>query len=173
MTLLAVEFRGFTTFCTSYSTDEAGSIFFSLIGRISAVTATWAAFHSDYALLDGMIRKRPAIEGAKYRTIKARLPDSGWSHFIVVHTQATEQNLRDEDFYILSDTSEAPLAAFWSRWNRALPLPARKEWVERMWQQGIEKQLIKQVQAEGVVCWKILSDPAKWSTIITNLVKEK
>lgn len=173
MTLQSIEFRGFTVFCTSYATDEAGSIYLSLIGRVTALSAVWAAFHSDYGLLDGMIRKRPKIEGAKYHTVKTRLPDSGWGHYIVVHTQATEQNLHDEDFYLLSDTSEAPLAAFWSRWNRALPLPARQEWVGTMWQRGVEEQLITQVQAEGTVCWKVLANHDPWATIITELTKEK
>ena len=169
--LKPVEFRGFTVFCTAYATDREGSVYFSLIGRVTALQAVWAAFHSDYGLLDGMIRKRPAIEGAKYHTVKARLPDSGWGHYIVVHTQATEQNLADEDFYLLFDTSEAPLDAFWSRWNRALPLPARQEWAERMWEQGKAQGLIRQVQAEGTVCWKVLANREKWSTIITNLAK--
>ena len=56
-TRLPLEFRGFTTSCTAYATDETGTVFFSLIGRVTAVQATWAAFHSDYSLLDGLADK--------------------------------------------------------------------------------------------------------------------
>ena len=171
-TLLPVEFRGFTVFCIGWASDRDGSVYFSLIGRVTALQAVWAAFHSDYALTDsGSIRKRPQLKSTKYRTIKARLPDSGWGHYIVVHTQATEQNLPDQPFFILSDTSEAPLDAFWSRWNRGLPLPARKEWAAALWQMGVDQNLISPINAAAIICWRIEPDHDKWASIITNLAK--
>jgi len=169
--LLPVEFRGFTVFATSYATDEAGTVYLSLIGRVTAVSAVWAAFHSDYELADGRIRKRAKLDGAKYVTIKSRQADSGWAHWIMLHTQASEQNLNDHAFYIVSDTSEAPLDTFWSRWNRALPIPAKAKWSETMWDAGVHAGLITKTDSLACVCWKVEADSDKWAAIVTDLAK--
>ena len=169
--LLPVEFRGFVTFSTGHATDQAGTVYLSLIGRVTAVTAVWAAFHSDYSLADGMIRKRAKLDGAKYHTIKSRLPDSGWAHWIMIHTQATEQNLNDHAFYIVTDDDSLPLDAFWSRWSKALPIPAKAEWAEVMWEAGLAAGLITEIDSLACVCWRVLADGDKWAIIITNLAK--
>ena len=170
MTLQPIGFRGFTCFCTSYATDDnVGSVFISLIGRITANKAIWAALMSGYNLMEGQLHRISTAESTRYHTITKRLPKSRWEHRLVVHSQATERNLPGHDFYILDE--ELPFEAFWSRWNRALPLPARKEWTERMWTRGVEERLITQVQAEATVCWKISANSDKWAGIVTELVK--
>lgn len=170
--LLPVEFRGFTVFCTAWASDRDGSLYFSLIGRVTALQAVWAAFHSGYTLRDsGSIRKRPELKGAKYRTIKSRLPESGWAHYIVIHTQLTEQNLHDEPFFILAPDDHPPLEPFWSRWNRALPLPARNEWALHLWGEGVNQNLIYKTYSHACTCWRIEADIDKWSAIITELAK--
>jgi hypothetical protein len=171
--LAPVEFRGFTVFCTAWAADRDGSVYFSLIGRVTAIQAVWAAFHSDYTLTDsGSIRKRPQLDGAKYHTIKSRLPDSGWAHWLVIHSQATEQNLADQDFFILAGDEQPPLDSFWSRWNRALPLPARRDWAPKLWQLGQEQDLIFKAYSDACICWRIEASRDNWADIITQLAKE-
>jgi hypothetical protein len=134
-----IEFRGLHGYCTGWAGSRRGTVYASLIGRVTAVTGIWAAFMDNVELevqRGRYLRKRPKLDGAKYHTLRTRLPESDWLHLVILHSQVTMQNLPDEPFFILSSTHDPPLNAFWVQWNNALPLPALKEWTLRLWELG-------------------------------------
>jgi hypothetical protein len=193
-----VGFRGLSGWCTGWAGDEAGTVYASFIGRKTALTAIWAAFQDNEVLkllrpepVEGLDRpplfKRSKIEGTKYHTLRARLPDTGWQHLVLLHIQATVSNLADLDFYVLSESADPPpfgrpfdelrtalrtvLDRFWAQWNHALPLPARPEWVDILWCEGLSAGLITPCPAEAIHCWRVAADAEGWGHIIQEIVR--
>jgi len=171
MTYLSpISFAGLAGYCTGWAGDEQGTVYASFIGRQTAVTGIWAAFqdHEVLSIMDAELRKLE-VEGAKYHTLKTRLPESGWMHLVLLHTQATVYNLPDEDFYVIDD--DRRLQRFWAMWNRALPLPASPEWTARLWDLGRSYGLIYQLPAQGVQCWKVEADHDAWLRILQIIIR--
>ncbi len=171
--LTPVGFRGLSGWCTGWAGDEQGTVYASFIGRVTALTGIWAAFQDDEVLklLDRPdLFKRPKLDGTKYHTLRARLPETGWQHLVLLHTQATVNNLPDLDFYVLAETSDPPLDRFWAQWNNALPLPALPEWVDTLWREGVAAGLITVCPAEGIHCWRVRVDPDAWRDILQQIV---
>jgi len=171
--LTPVGFRGLSGWCTGWAGDEVGTVYASFIGRKTALTAIWAAFQDNEVLklLDRPpLFKRSKIEGTKYHTLRARLPDTGWQHLVLLHTQATVNNLADLDFYVLSESADPPLDRFWAEWNHALPLPARPEWVDALWCEGLSAGLITPCPAEAIHCWRVAADAEGWGHIIQEII---
>jgi len=169
--LTPVGFRGLSGWCTGWAGDDTGTVYASFIGRLTALTGIWAAFQDRDVLhlADGELRKLPDVEGARYHTLKTRLPETGWFHMVLLHTQATVHNLPDEDFYVMDD--DRRLERFWTMWNRALPLPASPEWAARLWDLGRSYGLIYQLPAQGVQCWKVEADHDAWLRILQIIVR--
>jgi len=172
--IFRVSYRGLHAWCTGCAGDPEGTVYVSLIGRVTAVTGIWAAFQQRAPLDTGVhlpIYKLPNMEGAKYHTIRVRLPESDWLHLVLLHSQATMNNLPDQDFYILSATKGPPLEAFWVQWNNALPLPALPEWARRLWEAGISEKLITRCLSKGTICWKVDANLRYWQEIVQRIVK--
>jgi len=134
-----VEYRGLHAYCTGWAGDRSGTVYASLIGRVTAVSAIWAAFQSGYTLWPesgGILSKQPKLEGATYHTFRTRLPKSDWLHLVLLHSQATMRNLPDQTFFILNGSPDPPLDTFWAQWNNALPFPAFPGWKAHLWAQG-------------------------------------
>lgn len=171
--LTPIRFRGLSAWITGWAGDEAGTVYASLIGRQTPLTALWAAFQDNETLKfskDAALQKRRAPEQARYHSLRARLPETGWQHLVLLHTQATVNNLPDEDFYLLAETSAPPLDRFWAQWNNALPLPALPEWVDTLWHEGMATGLIIPCPAEGIHCWRVRVDPDAWGGILQQIV---
>lgn len=174
-TIIPVNFRGLSGFCTGWAGDDEGAVYVSLIGRVTAITGIWAAFQSNETLIlprRSTIFKRPKLEGATYHTLRVRLPETGWLHLVLLHTQATMRNLPNADCYILSSSPEPPLEAFWIQWNNALPLPALQEWTFHLWEQGLRQRLIIPCPAEATCCWVVKADSDAWGKIIQHIATE-
>lgn len=170
-----VQYHGLSAFCTGWAGDREGMVYVSFIGRVTAVTGIWAAFMDNNAIritYGRFLLKRPKLEGAKYHTIRTRLPESDWLHLVVLHTQATMHNLPDQNFYILSATTDPPLEAFWVQWNNAIALPAFQEWTPLLWEKGEYEQLIVQCHAQGTYCWKVNKSAKLWGRILNQIVME-
>jgi len=173
--LIPISFRGLSGFCTAWAEDNEGTVYASFIGRVTALTGIWAAFMDNVMLwLDDGARlfKRPKVENAKYHTLRVRLPESDWLHLVLLHSQATMQNLPDLPFYVLTRTPEPPIDAFWIQWNNALPLPALQEWTSHLWDQGIHQELIVPCPAAGTHCWKVMTFMDTWGDILQKIVME-
>jgi len=179
--LTPVGFRGLGGWCTGWAGDEQGTVYASFIGRLTALTGIWAAFQDNdvLKLLDRPdLFKRPKLDDAKYHTLRARLPETGWQHLVLLHTQATVANLPDLDFYVLShalsvvegETPDPPLDRFWAQWNNALPLPALPEWVDTLWREGVSTGLITPCPAEAIYCWRVRVDLDAWRSILQQIV---
>jgi hypothetical protein len=172
--LRPIQYHGLSAFCTGWAGDREGTVYASLIGRVTAVTGIWAAFQDNNPLkvtYNHYLSKRPKLEGAKYHTLRVRLPESDWLHLVLLHTQATMQNLPDQDCYLLSDTSGTPpLARFWTQWNNALPLPALQEWTSHLWRIGERKRLIIPCDGEGTYCWRVRASPADWAETLQEIL---
>lgn len=170
-----VEYRGLHAYCTGYADDRDGTVYASIIGRVTAVTGIWAAFQSGSSVwIDGggILSKRPKLEGATYHTLRTRLPKSDWLHLVLLHSQATMRNLPDQAFFILNATPDPPLEAFWAQWNNALPFPALPSWKTFLWEQGIAQGVICTCNAEGTHCWEVWPLTDEWSEILQKSVKE-
>ncbi len=173
--MLPIQYQGLQGYCTGWAGDREGTVYASLSGRTTAVTGIWAAFQDNVALkvtYNKSLSKRPKVEGTKYHTLRVRLPESDWLHLVLIHTQATMQNLHDQDCYILSATPDPPLEAFWIQWNNALPLPALKEWSPRLWKLGRYADLITHCNAEGTYCWRIKTNTGHWGAVLEQIVME-
>jgi len=171
-----VSYRGLHAWCTGWAGDPHGAVYVSLIGRTTAVTGIWAAFHERAPLDSGShqaIFKRPALEGARYHTLRTRLPESDWLHLVILHSQATMFNLPDQTFFVLGRSPSPPLDAFWHQWNNALPLPARPEWTPLLWDQGESERFIIDLPSQGTFCWKVKATLRPWSQILQHIVEEE
>jgi hypothetical protein len=173
--LRPIQYRGLQGYCTGWAGDREGTVYASLSGRVTAVTGIWAAFQESITLkvtYDQYLTKRPKVEGAKYHTLRVRLPESDWLHLVLIHTQATMHNLHDQDCYVLSATPDPPLEAFWIQWNNALPLPAFQEWAPRLWKLGRYGDLIVPCDAEGTYCWRIRANGGAWGAVLEQITME-
>jgi len=173
--LRLIQYRGLQGFCTGWAGDREGTVYASLIGRVTAVTGIWAAFQENITLKIGYnkhLTKRPKVEGTKYHTLRVRLPESDWLHLILLHSQGAVHNLPDQDCYVLSATPEPPLEAFWVQWNNALPLPAFQEWAPRLWKEGRWGDLIVPCDAEGTYCWRIRANARAWGAVLEQITME-
>lgn len=169
-----VSFSGLSGYCTGSASDERGTLYASLIGRKTALTGIWAAFQSNdqVKVLDGeQLRKRTSPEAATYHTLKTKLPDSGWHHLVLLHSQATTDNLPDQDFYVLSLDPDPPIEQFWTQWNNAIPYPARPAWMQALWEEGHLAGLISQLDAEGIYAWKVRAHP-DWRGVVQQLLMQ-
>jgi hypothetical protein len=149
-------------------------VYASLIGRVTAVTGIWAAFMDNVEIRilgDKRMRKMPKMEGAKYDTLRVRLPESDWLHLVILHTQATMQNLPGEPFHILSATPDPPLEAFWIQWGNAVALPALREWVPQLWARGEGKRLIVKLHTLGTHAWWVCAEERRWAELVQDIVK--
>lgn len=167
-----VSFSGLQGYCTGSAGDEWGTLYASLIGRKTALAGIWAAFQSKDKLqvLDSdPLRKRAGPDEATYHTIRTKLPDSGWQHMVLLHSQATTDNLPDHDFYVLSLTADVPIQLFWTQWNNALPFPAKPDWMRALWREGARAGLIHQLEAEGIHAWKVRAH-ADWTDVIQQIM---
>jgi hypothetical protein len=166
--LAPVAWGGLTVYCTGYAIHDGYTVYLSLIGRVTAVKAVWAAFldHQTLPLPDEISLKRlPTDEETKYHTLKARLPETDWGHTVVVHSQATPDNLPERRFYVLSAGPEPPLHPFWAQWNQCQPYPSQPDWAAYLWRQGLDRQLISPCQSQGVYGWAVQPDET-WAAII-------
>lgn len=171
--LAPVSWGGLSAYCTGYLMYEGHTVYLSLIGRVTAVKAIWAAFmdHQPIQLPDEtQLLRLPTDEETKYHTLKARLPDTGWGHTAIVHSQATQENLPDRVFYVLNGSADPPLHRFWLQWNRCQPYPTQPEWAVYLWQQGIQHQLIIEGQSRGTYGWAVRPEE-EWAKVITNGVQ--
>ena len=180
-----VGFAGLQGYCTASAGDARGTVYASLIGRKTALAGIWAAFQSRdrLSVMDGPdLVKRITPEAATSHTIKVMLPDSGWQHLVLLHSQATTDNLPDEDFYVLSlapacagphaDRHEPPLDLFWTEWNNALPYPARPEWAGHLWREGLRAGLITELDAEGIHCWHVRAH-RDWTDVLQQILRRE
>jgi hypothetical protein len=172
--LAPVGWGGLSAYCTGYVIHNTYTFYISLIGRVTAVKAVWAAFMDGQALElpdSVQLRRLPADEETKYHTISVRLPDTDWGHTLMVHSQATQSNLPDRLFYVLSGSSEPPLDQFWAQWNRCLPYPSQPGWAAYLWNKGVGHQLIAACQSQGTNAWAV-SPGETWAEIIADGIRD-
>lgn len=165
-----VNWGGLSTYCTGYANHDGYTVYVSLIGRVVAVKAVWAAFidHQPLELPDRTILRRwPSADETKYHTVSVRLPESDWGHTVIVYSQATQRNLSDQIFYVLSGEPQPLLRSFWEQWNHALAYPAQLDWAAYLWQQGVQHQLVTECQSQGTYCWAVKPDET-WAEIISK-----
>jgi hypothetical protein len=172
--LALVYWGGLSAYCTGYAIHDEYTVYVSLIGRVTAVKAVWAAFmdHQTLPLPDDTpLWRLPTDEETKYHTLSVRLPDTDWGHTVIVHSQATQRNLPDRLFYVLSGRAEPPLRRFWAQWNRCLPYPSLPNWAAYLWGQGVRHQLITPCQSQGTNCWAVRPDET-WAEIIAGGIQD-
>jgi hypothetical protein len=172
--LALVYWGGLSAYCTGYANHNEYTVYISLIGRVTAVKAVWAAFMDHQALTlpdETRLWRLPTDEETKYHTFNVRLPDTDWGHTVIVHSQATQSNLPDQLFYVLSGSVEPSLRRFWSQWNRCLPYPSQPGWAAYLWQQGVRYQLITKCQSQGTYCWAVKPDET-WAEIIAGGIQD-
>ena len=180
--LAPVGWGGLSAYCTGYAIHDAYTLYVSLIGRVTAVKAIWAAFMDGQTLelpLDcppgqadsTLLRRLPTDEETKYHTFSVRLRDTDWGHTVIVHSQATQSILPDRLFYVLSESIEPPLRRFWAQWNCCLPYPSQPGWAAYLWGQGIRHQLITPCQSQGTYAWAVRPGET-WAEIIAGGIQD-
>ena len=163
-----IQYKGLIGYCTAVAGDPLGVAYLSLVGRQTAVNGIWAAFHDHERLeVNGVrIAKRITPKTASYRTLKAKLHDSGWVHWVLLYTQATVHNLANEAFFVVSEDDEVPLPLFYHQLNNAIALPIRREWQGMLWEGGKEAGLIIPASGFGLASWRVDADHDDWLAVI-------
>ena len=172
--LALVYWGGLSAYCTGYAIHEEHCVYLSLIGRVTAVKAVWAACMDRQVLQlpdETALRLLPVEEETTYQTLSVRLPDSDWGHTVMVHSQATQGNLADRVFYVLSGSPAPPLARFWGQWNRCLAYPSHPGWAAYLWQQGVRYRLIVACESRGTRAWAVRPEET-WAEIITAGIQD-
>src|SRR5437588_12847198 len=111
-----VTFKGLRAYGTAYALDQSGTVLLSLVGSVTVLSGLWAAFLSHEVLLvdeqTPLCRMRKAEENSQfktlahrsaseYRTLSARLRESGKRHLLIVHRQATPACELDRAFFVV------------------------------------------------------------------------
>ena len=172
--LAPVYWGGLSAYCTGYASHEEQTVYLSLIGRVTAVKAVWAAFMDHQVLLlpdETRLERLPTDEETKYQSLNVRLPATDWGHTVLVHSQATQGNLPERLFYVLSASPEPALYPFWAQWNHCQPYPSQPEWAAYLWRQGLDQQLITACQSQGAYGWAVRPGE-EWAEIIANGIRD-
>lgn len=187
-------FKGVRAFCTAYVNDQDaehtnGAVMLSLVGNVTALNGLWAAFLSNETLLvddqtplrrirkpddDPTIKTLAQKSVSDYRTLSARLRETGKRHMVIVHHQATQDCEMDRAFFVLHEPEGTlPLARFYQQFTRAVAVCARPEWSEYLWQRGLDMQLVTSCDARGIQAWRVAPDGDAWAELIqTGLVNK-
>ena len=148
------------------------------MGPARAVSACQLRAKANWAALVGgkghyLGGEHITLDGMKQHVkIQATLPSSGYAHMVLIHKQASlEQMLPTKPFYLLDDATHAIPAAFFPMINRALATPILPEWAPYLWQTGRALELVQLRQkgrGQGFVPWWIQPNPDKWQEIVTD-----
>ncbi len=176
-----VSFKGLRAFCTTYTIDETGTVMLSLVGAVTVLNGLWAAFLSHETLVlneqievrrmqrdERALLKTLAHKAAsEYRTLSARLRETGKRHLVIVHQQATQDCEMDRAFFVVQAAEGLPpLARFYAQFTRAVAVCARTDWSEYLWQRGLAAQLIAPCEAAGIQAWRVTADAEAWAPVV-------
>lgn len=106
--------------------------------------------------------------------VQTALP-CGWHDAILIHKQASLQEMSPEaPFYLLDDgardvaaNSVPPL--FYPMLDRCLAVPMLAEWAGYLWACGREEGLIDLLNdgvGQGYAAWRVLPAPAAWEQVV-------
>lgn len=181
-TFWPITFKGLHAFCTAYAAHEQGTVMLSLVGSVTVLNGLWAAFLSHETLvLNEEIAVRRLLKpedqvpiktlahkrASEYRTLSARLRDTGKRQLVIVHQQATQACELDCTFFVLQEqTGPLLLARFYAQFTRAVVVCARPNWSEYLWQQGLAAQLVTPCETLGPQAWCVSPDADAWAGMV-------
>lgn len=156
-------------------------IYFEMLGSKQAVKANWAALvgSGKSHVIDGHTIQ---LEGMKHHIkAQATLP-CGWSNQILIHKQASLQELNPkEPFYLLDDGQQPIPPLFYAMLNKCLALPLLPDWAHYLWQQGRLAHghsanlihLLNNGQGQGYAAWRVTPTLSRWQPLIEAGIKNK
>jgi hypothetical protein len=177
-----ITFKGLRATCTCYINDPTrGTVLLSLVGSVTVLNGLWAAFLSNETLLlpdEIALRRIPRLEDdpqiktlalrrvSEYRTVRARLKETGKRQLVLIHQQATQGCAMDQAFYVLADDGQTPLARFFHQFTLAVAVCARREWSAVLWEYGRTQHLIEPCDAHRVDAWRVEADEDAWAEVV-------
>lgn len=105
---------------------------------------------------------------SEYRTVRARLKETGKRHVVLVHQQATQACALDLPFFVLADDGHAPLTRFYHQFNRAVAVCVRESWGLFLWERGLANGLIEACQAGGISAWRVEANGDAWAEVVRD-----
>lgn len=171
--------KGFTVLAPVLTIDEEAKtiICLEMLGHKEAVKANWAALMGGGKShwLDGVY---VSVDGMKQHVkIQTTLPSCGWLNHVLLHKQASLQEMNPENpFYLLDDGSQQVPELFYVMLNKALSIPLMPAWVDYLWQNGREAKLIELMsegKGQGYAAWRVKPVPEKWQQIVQNGLREE
>ena len=180
-----IRFKGLHATCNAYVNDATrGTVLLSIVGSATVLNGLWAAFlsHDTLSLPDGILLRRilrleddPQVKtlaqrrASDYRTVRARLKETGKRQLVLVHQQATHDCVMDQSFFVPSEDGRAPLTRFYHQFTRAVAVCARPEWSNFLWEHGLAQGLIESCQARGIDAWRVEADGDAWAALIRDV----
>lgn len=140
-----------------------------MVGPKQSVKANWAA------LVNG--NRKHALEGQQIKLqgmsdhllLQTNLP-CGWANWMLLHQQASLQEAQPNQWFYLLDEGQASIPnLFYPLLNKSLALPLLKEWIEVLWEDGRDRDLIKLLSQDtgiGAAVWCVHPTTKTWTEII-------
>lgn len=145
------------------------------------------------AMVQGRQRKKLFLQGrpiyphaTHYHQTWQHLPDYGAYHATLIADPALPVKWRsgEEVDYILvfegdltdgENSEEHGCQLLPSRLSEALPIPVLLEWVEALWEAGIEQELIGELRTGGecLLGYSVSVSETSWADILSRLIKEQ
>ena len=176
--------QGLSVYAPALAIDDGEDTlaYLEMVGPKQSVKANWAALVGACAGHRGgkvhwLGRKRIQLEGMKNHVkLQSALP-CGWLDQILIHKQASLKEMNPEQpFYLLNDGWQAIPPLFYPMLNKCLALPLLPEWVDYLWTNGRERNLIALLdegEGQGYAAWRVLASPKEWQDSVERSLRSQ
>jgi len=169
---------GYRAYCDAWANDDQGLVMASFLGPITVLKSVWAHLvgQRSIELADGtwlwcqdrMLASKDK-ESIRYMRSIERFPGIEQAHLVLVIESATLQVRQGQKAYVLASDPFGPeMERFFAFWNRVLPLPARESWSEYMWNEALDRHLVRSLGCYGCHGWSVNPEVEPWWEIIRD-----
>jgi hypothetical protein len=109
------------------------------------------------------------------KLVQGTLP-CGWSDYVLIHKQASLQEMNPEEpFYLLDEGKQQIPALFYAMLNKCLAIPLLEAWSDYLWARGREEgpgarliELLNDGVGQGYAAWRVLPAAEEWQQVVQN-----
>ncbi len=137
--LSKITYKGFSAACLGFIGDDH-LVYLHLLGPTATVRAIWAALSEKRRGRSYEVKiddhSYPRLEkGVRYRTFTSRVEDL--LDMVMVHPRAAGISVEPPVYLLAPAGHQGPPAGFFARLNRAVSIPFKAEWAEKLWERGL------------------------------------
>lgn len=173
-----IDVMGHRAACDVWAKDENGLVLVSFLGPHTVLQALWGQLLAGQTveLAGGVLlhRQHGTEEESKVRYHRSvvRFADIEQAHLVLVAECATLAAAPGQREYLLASHEREDPERFFAFWNRAVSLPARREWAQFLWERGLRHGSVRPIAAYGCCAWAIEPEIEPWEAIIRGGIED-